>query len=288
MFTKFLKFRTSSCLSRLSKDYATKPVQTSTDTSLDQVHIDEAVKIAPILQSASVDLWKQSHEIFINHGLKTTNFLRIVTANPSILSRQPKKIIDSLENWRSCQFGETLSHLLLTKYPSLLDISDGRKLLKHVTYLRSFLGTNKNVWKLLMNSPDLIKQSEETIKKKIDYINLVMRIEIPEIVKSEALSRSLFDIQCRHVFLDRLGLFKPRPPKADPDEPTKNPRLYQITDTSDKKFATKIAHVTLAEFEAFEDLYKRELRRKDIELDEDEDSDDDDDDKYYEDDYPSK
>ncbi|XP_055836428.1 transcription termination factor 4, mitochondrial [Episyrphus balteatus] len=285
MFTKILKFRTFSTINILPKPFATKPIEYSADTSLEQVHIDEAVKLAPILQAASFDLWKQSHEIFINHGLKTTNFLRIVTGNPSILSRQPKKVIDSLENWRSCQFGETLSYLLLTKYPELLDITDGRKLVKHVTYLKGYLGTNKNVWKLLMNSPDLIKQSEGNIKKKIDYINQTMRIEIPEIVKSEALSRSLFDIQCRHVFLDRLGLFKPRNPKADPDEPTKNPRLYKITDTSDKTFATKIAHVTLAEFEAFEDLYKRELRRKDREQDEDDLEEDDDDEDDYDDDH---
>lgn len=170
--------------------------------------------------------------------------------------------------------------MLLTKYPSLLDMSDGRKLLKHVTFLRGYVGTSKNVWKLLMNSPDLVQQSEETIKKKIDYINRVMRIEITEIVKSEALSKPLCEIQCRHVFLDRLGLFKPRPLRADPDEPTKNPRLYQITDTSDKRFATKIAHVTMAEFEAFQDLYQREMRRNDRELDDNEF--DDEDDGYYE------
>lgn len=270
MLAKIFKFRNLSNINGLPKAFATKPNEYLSDTSLEQIHIDEAVKLAPILQSASFDLWKQSHELFINHGLKTTNFLRIVTSNPTILSRQPRKIIESLENWRSCQFGENLSHLLLTKYPELLDVSDGRKLLKKVTFLKGYLGTNKNVWKLLMNSPDLIQQNEATIKKKIDYINQTMRIEIPEIVKSEALSKSLFDIQCRHMFLDRLGMFKPRPPKADPDEPTKNPRLYKITDTSDKTFATKVAHVSFEEFEAFEELYRRELKRKDRELDEDE------------------
>lgn len=229
---------------------------------LEQVHIDEAIKVEPTLSIYTPDVWKRAHETFQNHGLETTSFLRIVTGNPSVLKRTPSRIIESLEIWRACQFGEHLLHLLLTKYPELLDVNDAHQLLSLSGYLKSRLSTNKNVWKILMNSPDLLAQSEQSIEEKLNYMMDTMRLEVPEIVKSAALSLPLDELRCRHTFLLRLGLFKPRALKADPDEPTNNHRLYQITDTSEKSFATKICHVTVPEYEAFKELFAKELDRK--------------------------
>lgn len=144
--------------------------------------------------------------------------------------------------------------------------------MKKITYLKELSCTNKNVWKLLMNSPSLIKENDAAIGDRYHYLTSVMRIEVPEIVKSEVFSKSLEELKTRHMFLDRLGLFKPRSIRADPDEPSKNPRLYQIVDSSDKSFATKIARVTLFEWEVFQDLYSKELKEADEEIDE-EDSD---------------
>ncbi|KAH8413376.1 hypothetical protein KR009_010478 [Drosophila setifemur] len=238
---------------------------------LEQIHIDEAVKLEPTLSIYSPEIWRRAHETFQNHGLETVNFLRIVTGNPSVLKRTPDKIINSLEIWRACQFGENLLHLLLTKYPDLLDITDSHQLLSHIAYLKSRVSTSKNVWKLLMNSPDLIAQPEDSLEEKLNHIIDVMRIEVPEIAKSAALALPVEDLRCRHEFLVRLGLFKPRPLKADPNEPTTNHKLYQITDTSEKTFATKICHVTLPEFEAFKELYAKELERKQRKAKEEED-----------------
>ncbi|TDG53470.1 hypothetical protein AWZ03_000285 [Drosophila navojoa] len=229
---------------------------------LEQVHIDEAVKMEPALAIYTPEVWRRAHETFQNHGLETMSFLRIVTGNPNVLKRTPDRIINSLEIWRACQFGENLLHLLLTKYPELLDVTDAHQLLTLSAYLKSRLSTNKNVWKVLMNSPDLMAQPEDLIEEKLTYMFEEMRIEVPEIVKSSALSLPFEELRCRHTFLVRLGLFKPRPLKADPNEPTTNHRLYQITDTSEKTFATKICHVTLPEYEAFKELLARELERK--------------------------
>ncbi|XP_053957736.1 transcription termination factor 4, mitochondrial [Anastrepha ludens] len=242
-------------------------------TLLEQAHIDEAVRLNPLLARVPATQWQQAHETFMNHGLYTSNFLRIVIGNPAVLSRPTQRIVDAIEHWRSCQFGEKLLFLLLTKYPEFLDVTDELRLRKQMRYLKSFAGTDKNVWKLLMNCPDVLEQSQRSIEEKVQYLKNVMRVEIPEILKSEALSKSLEEIRCRHVFLERLGLFKPRPLKVDPDEPTKNPRLYQITNTSDKAFATKVCHVSLMEFEAFQELFDREQLRKQSADDADEDED---------------
>ncbi|XP_037958058.1 transcription termination factor 4, mitochondrial [Teleopsis dalmanni] len=230
--------------------------------SLEQTHIDEAIKLSPILSSAPIEIWRRSHETFVNHGINTTGFLRIVTGNPSVLTRSPQKIIESIERWRGCQFGEKLLHLLITKYPELLNVNDWSQIAVTVAVLKELFGNSKNIWKILMNSPDLLHQNAETIRQKFDYIKDIMRIEIPEIIKSQALSQTYAEIKCRHIFLVRLGLFIPRPPKADPNIPTKNHRLYKIMDTSEKTFATKICHVTLVEYETFKELFAREQKRK--------------------------
>ncbi|CAD7000117.1 transcription termination factor 4, mitochondrial [Ceratitis capitata] len=243
------------------------------ETPLEQSHIDEAIRINPLLSRVHPTQWQRAHETFMNHGLDTSSFLRIVVANPGVLARPTRRIIDAIEHWRSCQFGEKFLFLLLTKYPELLDVTDELRLRKHISYLKTFAGTDKNVWKLLMNCPDVMEQSERRLEEKIKYLKEVMRVEVPEIIKSEALSKPLEEIRCRHVFLERLGMFKPRPLKVDPDEPSKNPRLYQITNTSDKTFATKVCHVTLVEFEAFKELYEREWQRQqDADDDEDEEN----------------
>lgn len=125
-----------------------------------------------------------------------------------------------------------------------------------------------------MSSPCLIKENESAIEERYQYLTEVMRLEVPEIVKSEVFSKSLEHLKTRHMFLDRLGLFKPRSIRANPDEPSKNHRLYQIVDSSDKSFATKIARVSLLEWEVFQDLYSKELRDADDKLNDDDDESD--------------
>ncbi|EDW53990.1 uncharacterized protein LOC6613089 [Drosophila sechellia] len=271
-----LLFNTQAVLKQNPNLHHIRHLATPKILQLEQIHIDEAIKIEPTLSVFSPKIWRRAHQTFQNHGLETVNFLRIVTGNPAILKRTPDKIISSLEIWRACQFGENLLHLLLTKYPELLDVSDSHQLLSHIGFLKSRVSTSKNVWKCLMNSPDLVAQSEICVEEKLNFIIDVMRIEVPELVKSAALTLTFEELRCRHQFLLRLGLFKPRPPKADPNEPTTNPKLYQITDTSEKSFATKICHVTLPEYEAFKDLYAKELEQKSRRKEEDELSDEDD------------
>lgn len=120
-----------------------------------------------------------------------------------------------------------------------------------------------------MNAPNLITDNVTTIDSKIAYIRNVMRAEVSDVVKSTVFSHSLESIQCRHVFLDRLGLYKPRSLKADPLEPNKNPRMHLIYDTSDQAFASKTCGVSPEEFEVFEKLFAVELEKGKISFDED-------------------
>ena len=113
-----------------------------------------------------------------------------------------------------------------------------------------------------MNSPNVAFDNVNLLQKKIDYLKRVMKVDQSEATKSNIFSTSMEVIEQRHVFLERLGLYDAKHSKsADDQEPSKNPNLYQIVDTSDKRFATKVAFVTLEEFETFIDLFKKEKNR---------------------------
>lgn len=98
-----------------------------------------------------------------------------------------------------------------------------------------------------------------------------MKVPPLEVYKSAAFSLDLLTLKTRHIFMKRLGIFIV---KKKPDEVSKNPQLYQITDTSDKRFAAKVCFVTLEEFETFQELYKRELEAEEEEMSDDENYDD--------------
>jgi len=103
-----------------------------------------------------------------------------------------------------------------------------------------------------------------------------MELGPTQFVTTSVLSSTLFDLKCRHNFLVKLGMYKPRDPKANPNLITGNPSLKAIIETSDKQFAVKVAGVTAEEFFVFKKIFKKQL---------DEETDDDSDEReYYSDD----
>ncbi|XP_055598521.1 transcription termination factor 4, mitochondrial isoform X2 [Uranotaenia lowii] len=222
----------------------------------------DALDASPQLNRYTSEQWVNTHHILDQEGIGPSNFLSIVVQHPDLLARSSDRLMANLNGWRSCQFGDQQLQTLFTAHPQLLDLADSNQLTKRVSFLHSYFETRKNVWRLFLNSPGLVTDRQDQIKSKIEYLIDEMRVEIPEIVKSSALNVDLEVIRCRHVFLERLGLYKARSLKADPDTPSTNPKLHQITDTSDKRFAVKVAYVTLEEYEVFVELFRREQDRR--------------------------
>uniref|UniRef100_A0A1Q3F9I2 Putative transcription termination factor 4 mitochondrial n=1 Tax=Culex tarsalis TaxID=7177 RepID=A0A1Q3F9I2_CULTA len=235
----------------------------STLDAVDRESLDKLLTSVPQLTRYGPDQWHRTHQLMAAEGIEPEKFLSIVSTYPELLARDPDRLAASLHCWRSCQFGDRQMQALLAAHPQLLDLTDQGKLAARVAFLHSYFETRKNVWRLFLNCPNLVADAQGTIQPKVEYILQRMRIEVPEVVKSCALGAELDLVRCRHVFLERLGLFKPRSLKADPGDPNDNPKLHQITDTSDKRFAVKVAFVTLEEYEAFQELFAREGNRRD-------------------------
>jgi len=235
--------------------------------------INVVLQAAPELNNYPVELWQQTYDVLINQGFNLNNqkFAKIITENPKILRTPQKKLLASIEDWRELQFGEKNTIFLLEKFPELLHLQITKDVKIKVTTLKKYLGDTSKVHKALLNGPAVLTQSTPSLNEKIDFLSDVMRVEVADVYNSEALSCDILALKTRFNFLKRLGLYIVKK-KKEANVINKNPKLSHITDTSDKRFATKVCHVTLEEYETFQALYARELENEmdDVSSDEEE------------------
>lgn len=222
-------------------------------------NIEEVLERTPELKNYPSELWQKTHTLLVQEGFSSNKFTFILSNNPKLLIKSEEKLLDNLNCWRAFQFGEKNTITLLENYPELFEVNHSIELTKRLETLKVFVGNYKNVFKLLMTCPSIVQDKLSILEEKIKYLQNTMRVEVSEITKSCTFSHELEKIKMRHVFLERLGMYQAKSKKADPLEPSKNPKLYQIMDTSDKRFATKVCYVTLEEYETFMDLYKKEI-----------------------------
>ncbi|XP_050078259.1 uncharacterized protein LOC126565154 [Anopheles maculipalpis] len=230
---------------------------------VNKANIATLLATVPELTKYTPEQWHRTVRLLSTEGLEQEKMLTIIGGHPSILVRPVEKIAESLHCWRSCQFGDANMKVLVSAHPYLLDYTNHSQLAQRVAFLHSHFETRKNVYRLFLNAPNLVVDDQHTTEAKIVYLMETMRHDVLEVVKSCAFAHDLEHLRCRHTFLERLGLFKPRSLKADKSTPTGNPPVHQITDTSDKRFAVKVAYVTLEEYEVFQELYRRELCQED-------------------------
>lgn len=222
--------------------------------------IKEVLKAAPELNNFPVEMWENTHQFLKQEGFGSDKFAYMIGQNPKLLTSH-EKIFQSLNEWRAFQLGERDTITLLARFPELLNIQNSNQLNKRIETIKKFVGGGKNVFKVLLNSPEVVSEHTTSIEEKIDYMEKVMKLEPFDVCNSAAFSCDILKLKTRHIFLQRLGLFIVKKRK-DSVENSKNPKLSNITDTSDKRFATKVCHVLLEEYETFQDLYKRELDKK--------------------------
>lgn len=233
--------------------------------------VDEILKLSPELNNYTADRFHQTYEFLTQEGFSKNNFGLMIAQHPKLLSMRHSSIYESIQSWRTFQFGERNTLKLLEKFPELIALPVSNELLRKVQTIKQFVGGGSNFYKLLFNSPAVLTQSLPDINEKIDYFQNVMKIEASEVYNSEAFSQDILTIKTRHIFLKRLGLYVDKKSR-DPDAVSKNMKLSLITDTSDKRFATKICHVTLDEFEVFQELYQKELEDEVEDLSSDEEN----------------
>jgi mTERF domain-containing protein, mitochondrial len=220
--------------------------------------INEILEAAPELNNYPIEQWQSTYHHLVNEGFASRKFRFIILQTPKLLITPKEKITTLINSWRGYQFGDKETISLLERYPELLNIQHNNELSLKIGTIKEYVGGVSQLVKLLSNSPAVLSDSLPVINEKIDFLKDVMKVTPAEVYKSEALSCDLIVLKTRYEFLQRLGLFVPNKKKDDVAN-SKNPPLYKITDTSNRKFAAKICHVTLEEYEVFEEVFQREL-----------------------------
>lgn len=205
----------------------------------------------------------QVQQTFLKAGFSEENCTKIIETYPNILSIRPKAIENRLEIWTKCQFSRPQYYQLFVQCPEFLEYDDEQAIAKRFGQLMSIVATPKNVWRLLMSSPNVLVDDADVIVQKVDYVLRKMEADVTDLVKSGTLGLPLKTIQLRHTLMQRLGLHKKRNWKESELSTNKNPRLFRIMDVSDEEFARKTCGISMKEYQAFCDLYERELKELD-------------------------
>ncbi|XP_037033636.1 transcription termination factor 4, mitochondrial [Bradysia coprophila] len=230
--------------------------------------IDDAIEKRPQLKNFTRNQWQQTFETLTGQGFNIASFMTIVGKRPQLLRRSPEKLVQSIECLRCTNFESKLIFELVEKNPEYLEFNNIALLREKMSFLKWLAKTEINIFRILCASPNVLAETEQCTKAKMDYMTQVMRLDETQASKSSAFSYSLDEIKLRHVFLDRLGLFKPKNPKVSALQPSKNPKTSSIFDCTDREFATKTCGVTVEEFETFRELYQREKHRHEKNVDE--------------------
>lgn len=230
----------------------------------------------------------RAYQSLQQQGFDAEGSLKIIKDNPLVLRYRPESLYHRLEIWRGCQFGEKLTQELLKQCPELLDFDDEKYIRERMAELKTFALRDKNIWRLLMASPNLLTEDLSVFYAKCNYLTGIMKVDMTDAVKSGVFSYSLRRIRTRHMFMVRLGIYKEKTKHYNELDPNKNPRLKRIMNSDDVYFATQLCRVSLLEYETFVELYRRELKnnkqltgdRKIDNLSDDEEDDENTDDEY--------
>lgn len=239
--------------------------------------INELLSSTTELNNYPANQWENSYNTLIKLGFSPRKFSYVVSQFPKIITMTDDKIKSAVNNWLNFDVDQSEALQLLERYPELLEITNFKKVYNNLSIIKDYVG-QKNGFKVLFSSPNIANEKSSSVEEKVEYLRDIMKVDPVEVYKSEVFARDIFKIKARHVFMERLGMYVVSKKKKEEDiEVSKNPKLYKMMDTSDKRFATKICHVTLEEYETFEGLYKKELANAEEDMDEDNLSDDEDD-----------
>lgn len=233
-------------------------------------NVNELLESTQELNRYTPDHYQETFTILNDLGFPKHKFSYMISQHPKLLTMNEQKIRSAFNDWLLLDFGDRETRELIGKHPELLELKNFKKIHDNLSVITDFVG-KKHGYKVILTTPEVINDKVNNINEKVKYLRDKMKVDTVEVYKSSVFARSLFKIKARHMFMYRLGIYFT--PKKDAEKPVikKNPPLYKIMDTSDKTFATKICHVTIEEYETFEELYKKELEKEGEEIDEDED-----------------
>ncbi|XP_072166359.1 transcription termination factor 4, mitochondrial-like [Diadema setosum] len=121
--------------------------------------------------------------------------------------------------------------------------------------------TKADVVTILSECPSILAENPDTLEVKFQYVYFRMGItDNSKMARAKIFKYSLDHLRCRHLILERLGVYVP--PDNRGRFSKKNPALTVIMDSSDGRFASKVAGVSGRELQAFARVLQEEVKRE--------------------------
>lgn len=267
---KLNKYSNKECSSKVSSDYInidygtrkefTNPEVMSILESVRQFGFEESeMKILmnsqPELMKKTSNSWQNVVEILLQADLDKNDIFTVLQMWPDILCLKKDDLQKKMVAWMELGLGNDLLCKILTTHPHLLNTDVGY-LKKRIKQYQLQFESKRRVGKLLLLAPNALDENWTIICDKLNYLNDLCT-DNSDIVSSGVLAHSLFHIKVRHEFLIRAGIYK-RPPKDFIKKLNKNPKLEKIVNTSDDEFVSKIAGLSLFEYNVFLEMFEEE------------------------------
>ncbi|XP_025408806.1 transcription termination factor 4, mitochondrial [Sipha flava] len=215
------------------------------------------------LKSYNESRWFELFQYLSQYDFKSSDLLEIIDSYPDILSVNRKDLHKCMNAWTNFRFDDKKLRQLIVLQPSCL-LLDEKQILSRIPKLLAFVGNKQNrLLEMISYSPNVLFDNWKDLQSKLDYLLLNMELGPTQFVTTSVMSSTLFEIKCRHDFLVKLGLYKNRDIKNNPNLLTNNPALKKIIETNDKQFAVKVAGVTAEEYFVFKRLFKKQLEKED-------------------------
>ncbi|VVC29929.1 Transcription termination factor, mitochondrial/chloroplastic [Cinara cedri] len=215
--------------------------------------------------------WLKFFDYLSQYDFKKSQILEMIDSNPDLLRVNNSNLHKCMSVWTNLRFDDQKLKQLIVNQPCCL-LLDDKDLLSRIPKLLAYVGNKRNwLLELISYSPNVLFDSWTHLEAKLDYVMLNMEFGPTQFVTTNVMSSKLFDIKCRHSFLVKLGMFKPRDPKAEKsNQITGNPSLKRIMETNDKQFAVKVAGVTTEEFVVYKKIFEKQFDENEDDSDQEE------------------
>lgn len=168
-------------------------------------------------------------------NLHPKNLWKLMSNNPYVAGMSLNKIRELLSNYIGfCSQYEINYQRLLEQLPAVLE-ADADLLSEQIAFLREFF-TKTQISDLLVVSPSVLIENQESLSEKINYLYNVMHVHPDDITDSSALMYNLEFISQRYEFLNRAGMYKHPNPKGIEDSLRAFPLLKDIVDVDQQHF----------------------------------------------------
>ncbi|XP_027208105.2 transcription termination factor 4, mitochondrial [Penaeus vannamei] len=256
-------------ISRFSEGQIESIYQMLLDLGIKAKTIDSQLVETPDILNYPAEKWNSICEVFVEHGISSYNIFKNIVMYPDLLQHRPSKLRDTLLQYKAITIGKENVLQLIQRYP-VLYLVPPRKIKKRLALLNTIFAPAE-LRPLIRNNPNILCDDWQDVSDKMMYIHTEMGLEQPQISASQALQKSLMHIKTRYLFLSRAGLYVKPNLLRDKMSYRRNPSLSDITDTSNRFFANKVAKLSEEEYKVFSEMIREELDASQSDSDDSED-----------------